>query len=261
VETFWVCKTVAGCDSLAQTTHFPRSAKGAKDGSLQDFQSPGRTGSRLSPRRCQGVGRSFVRSEGASLGTKLTALEDVVLAVRQVLSEQLLHEALPRQANTVEQRPAPFRNCAQCGKEVDADDPDPRLLATRAGEAEWLEPATYCHRCRRSFFPQGKSLGIDRTELSPGLQRQLASAATRNSSFENASQAVAELLDLQVGAKQIERLTAGQLPHGIQGGHLVHVETVGGIQGQVSFWKATWKEKAWCQEAQWDSRRGWRRRR
>ena len=57
------------------------------------------------------------------------------------------------------------------------------------------------------FFPQGKSLGIDRTNLSPGLQRKLASAGTRNSSFENARQDVAELMDLEVGAKQIERLT------------------------------------------------------
>jgi len=97
--------------------------------------------------------------DGLPWGTKLTELEEVVLAVRQVLSEQLLAEALQRQANTVEQRPAPFRACAKCSHAVEADDPNPRILATRAGEAEWLEPTTYCNRCRRSFFPSGQKFG------------------------------------------------------------------------------------------------------
>jgi hypothetical protein len=48
---------------------------------------------------------------------------------------------------------------------------------------------------------------MDRTNLSPGVQGKLVSAGTRNTSFENASQAVADLMDLEVGAKQIERLT------------------------------------------------------
>lgn len=97
--------------------------------------------------------------DGLPWGTKLTELEDVVLAVRQVLSEQMLAEALQRQANAVAQRPAPFRACAKCGHAVEPDDPNPRILATRAGEAEWLEPTTYCNRCRRSFFPSGQKFG------------------------------------------------------------------------------------------------------
>ena len=111
----------------------------------------------------QGVAKDLVDRlygpQGPAWGTKLTELEDVVLAVRQVLSDQLLHEALQRQANTVAQRPAPFRDCAKCGQKVEADAPEPRILETRAGEAEWLEPATYCRRCRRSFFPSGQESG------------------------------------------------------------------------------------------------------
>jgi hypothetical protein len=57
------------------------------------------------------------------------------------------------------------------------------------------------------FFPQGKGLGIDRTELSPQLQRKLVSAGTRNSSFAKASEDVFDLMDLKIGAKQIERVT------------------------------------------------------
>jgi hypothetical protein len=110
-----------------------------------------------------GVAKSLVDRlygpDGPPWGTKLTELEDVVLAVRQVLSEQMLDEALQRQAHTAEQRPAPFRPCPKCGQAVEPDDPDPRLLHTRAGQAEWLEPTTYCRRCRRSFFPSGQESG------------------------------------------------------------------------------------------------------
>ena len=111
----------------------------------------------------EGVAKNLVDRlygpKGLPWGTKLTELEDMVLAVRQVLSDQMLHEALQRQANTVDERPAPFRSCAKCGKGVEADDPDARILETRAGAAEWLEPTTYCRRCRRSFFPSGQESG------------------------------------------------------------------------------------------------------
>jgi hypothetical protein len=97
--------------------------------------------------------------DGPPWGTKLTELEDMVLAVRQVLSEKMLDEALQRQANTAASRPEAFRCCSKCGQEVAMDDPDPRIMQTRGGEAEWLEPATYCNRCRRSFFPSGQESG------------------------------------------------------------------------------------------------------
>jgi hypothetical protein len=111
----------------------------------------------------EGVAKSLMErlygANGPAWGTKLSELEDVVLAVRQVLSEKMLDEALQRQANTVDERPAPFQCCAQCGQQVEPDDPEPRILETRVGEAEWLEPATYCRRCRRSFFPSGPESG------------------------------------------------------------------------------------------------------
>jgi hypothetical protein len=90
---------------------------------------------------------------GPAWGTKLTEIEDTVLAVRQVLSEKMLDEALSRQASTAEDRPNLFRCCPTCGREVEPADPDPRIIATRAGEAEWLEPSSNCRKCRRSFFP------------------------------------------------------------------------------------------------------------
>jgi len=113
----------------------------------------------------EGVAKSLVYrlygDKGPAWGTKLSEIEDTILAIRQVLSEKMLDEALQRQADTSEERPASFRCCPQCGKEVEEkpNKDDPRLLQTNVGEAEWVEPATHCRKCRRSFFPSDQELG------------------------------------------------------------------------------------------------------
>jgi hypothetical protein len=99
-------------------------------------------------------------AQGLPWGTKLSELEDVVLAVRESLSEKMLDQALQRQAQAAEQRPEPFRKCPGCAGELGAKpDPEPRNVQTRAGEAEWDEPHGYCRKCRRSFFPSEQEFG------------------------------------------------------------------------------------------------------
>lgn len=115
----------------------------------------------------EGVAKSLVDrlygAKGPAWGTQLTAIEETLQAVRQVLTEKMLDEALQRQANTVDERPADFQCCPKCGKEVEKD-PDKekdkeRILSTTMGDAEWSEPKTYCRPCRRSFFPSEQELG------------------------------------------------------------------------------------------------------
>jgi hypothetical protein len=97
---------------------------------------------------------------GLPWGTKLSELEDMVIAVREVLSEQMLAQALDRQAQDTEQRPEPFRNCPGCQRPVeDQPDPEPRNVQTRAGGAEWDEPHSYCRKCRQAFFPSEPKSG------------------------------------------------------------------------------------------------------
>jgi len=112
----------------------------------------------------EGVAKSLVDRiygpKGLPWGTKLTELEDVVIAVREALSEKMLAQALERQAQTAEQRPEPFRKCAGCSGPVeDKPDAEPRNVETRAGEAEWDEPHCYCRKCRQAFFPSEQEPG------------------------------------------------------------------------------------------------------
>jgi hypothetical protein len=110
----------------------------------------------------EGVAKSLVDRiygpDGLPWGTKLTELEDVVIAVREVLSEKMLAQALERQAQS--KQPAPYRQCSGCSGPVEAKpDAEPRDVQTRAGTASWDEPHHYCHQCRRSFFPSEQESG------------------------------------------------------------------------------------------------------
>ena len=112
----------------------------------------------------QGVAKSLVDRlygpEGPPWGTKMTELEDVVVAIRQALSESMLAQALDRQAQTAAQRPEPFQKCPGCAGPVEAKpDPQPRQVQTRGGEAVWEEPHLYCRKCRQAFFPSEPEFG------------------------------------------------------------------------------------------------------
>ena len=115
----------------------------------------------------EGVAKSLVDRlygpEGPAWGTKLTEIETTLEAVRQVLCESMLDQALQRQADAADARPTPYRCCPKCGKEVELrakeEDDALRVLHTKMGTGQWFEPEMYCRKCRRSFFPSDDESG------------------------------------------------------------------------------------------------------
>src|SRR5947209_4641752 len=105
----------------------------------------------------EGVAKNLVDklygANGPPWGTRLTEVEDLLLALRAVLTEKMLDEALARQAAAHAQQADATRLCPGCQQPLPFDDTNPRVVQTRAGEAEWSEPQASCSRCRRSFFP------------------------------------------------------------------------------------------------------------
>jgi hypothetical protein len=105
----------------------------------------------------EGVAKNLVDKlygpTGPAWGTTLTEIEDLLLGIRQVLTEKMLDESLARQAAAADQQAAATRLCPGCQQPLACDAANPRLVQTRAGEAEWSEPEGYCPRCRRAFFP------------------------------------------------------------------------------------------------------------
>ena len=111
----------------------------------------------------EGVAKNLVDKlygpDGPPWGTPLTAIEDLLLEVREVLTEQMLGLTLRRQAQALPQQPQAQRLCPSCQQPLSCPDANPRILQTRAGEAEWTEPEGYCPRCRRAFFPSDEKPG------------------------------------------------------------------------------------------------------
>ena len=111
----------------------------------------------------EGVAKNLVAKlygpDGPPWGTSLTDIEDLLLEVRDVLTEQMLALALARQAQALSQQPAATRGCPGCQQPLPCAQANPRIVQTRAGEAEWTEPEGYCPRCRRAFFPPGQEPG------------------------------------------------------------------------------------------------------
>src|ERR1700694_193495 len=101
----------------------------------------------------EGVAKNLVDKlygpAGPPWGTKLTDIEDLLLEVRAVLTEQMLDLTLARQAQALPQQPPAARCCPSCQQPLSCEDANPRITQTRAGQAQWTEPEGYCPRCRR----------------------------------------------------------------------------------------------------------------
>ena len=111
----------------------------------------------------EGVAKNLVDKlygpAGLPWGVPLTELEDVCLGIRAALTEKMLDVALERQAADHPQRPPEVVRCPGCERPLVCDAEEPRVIQTRAGEAQWLEPQAYCRSCRQAFFPSVEESG------------------------------------------------------------------------------------------------------
>jgi hypothetical protein len=109
----------------------------------------------------QGVAKNFVDRaygpKGPEWGTLFSDIEELAVQVGRAVSQQMLDQALQRQAN--EPAPATDQVCPTCRGPVQPGEPEPRIMTTRAGDAAWQEPQGHCPRCRRAFFPSVQAAG------------------------------------------------------------------------------------------------------
>lgn len=68
-------------------------------------------------------------------------------------------------------------------------------------------PNAFATAVARLFFPQSKSLGLDRTHYSPTVLRKLTYAGANSTSFRQAAATLQHVADLPIPVKQVERLT------------------------------------------------------
>jgi hypothetical protein len=111
----------------------------------------------------EGVAKNLIDKlygpDGPPWGTRLTEIEDLFVAIRDVLGERMLADALARQAAAQAQGSVGYRTCPGCQQPLTCPDRNERIVQTQVGAAAWAEPEGYCDRCRRSFFPSVQEPG------------------------------------------------------------------------------------------------------
>jgi hypothetical protein len=174
--------------------------------------SPQKTPREVEKCRCllQGLAKNLADRlygpPGPAWGTSFSQLEHTAAALARTLQKCFLDLLLSRQAATflAAQTPCP---CSGCGCDtLAADGPEPRILHTPQGAAEWLEPKRYCPHCRKAFFPQSQSLGIDLGHYSTSLLDRIGYAGANKPSFREASRDLHKIGGIDVPEKQVERL-------------------------------------------------------
>jgi len=95
--------------------------------------------------------------DGLPWHTRFTAVEDIAVQVGDLLARQVLHLALQGQAACA--RPDDLTACPSCAGPLEQRPDQRRDLKARPGDLTWNEPATYCPRCRRAFFPSVQEPG------------------------------------------------------------------------------------------------------
>jgi hypothetical protein len=129
--------------------------------------------------------------------------EAVEIAVRR--------PALRFAARVVEQRlnadHSDFTGASQpcsCGQPARYVDRRTKPFQTVLGELRLERAHYYCGACQRGFCPRDQQLGMEDTSWSPAVTRMIATVGALVS-FQEGSELLRELADLEVGAKQVER--------------------------------------------------------
>src|SRR4051812_47695629 len=86
---------------------------------------------------------------------------------------QLLTEQPPQQRHL---------SCA-CGATADYQELRTKSVLTAVGPAQMLRPYYLCSHCRKGQFPSDKTLDVEGTKFSPGVQRMLGLVGSDCSSF------------------------------------------------------------------------------
>jgi hypothetical protein len=145
---------------------------------------------------------------GLPWGTSFTDLERTAGQLARALRKRFLHLALSRQAAAFRAAASAAEcRCPSCDRDTIESDDEPRILHSRAGDAEWFEPQRYCKHCRKAFFPQSKSLGIDLGHYSVSVLDLISYAGANKPSFREGSLDLLKLGGLDVHEKQVERLS------------------------------------------------------
>ena len=99
---------------------------------------------------------ALLRWSDQQAAPKLSEIEQVVLEVRQKLSQKMAEAVIERQTTV---QPVPGPACAGCGGEVHYKDKQSKVVTSWVGELRIERGYYYCDHCKRGLFPPGPAVG------------------------------------------------------------------------------------------------------
>lgn len=101
------------------------------------------------------------QQELAAAGT-LVDLEELTAEIGDAFGRQLCENELISRSERAAQLEQ--CECPNCGLLCPRGEPEPMVLQGLRGEVAFNQPSYFCSRCRRSFFPSGRSFGVGDAE-------------------------------------------------------------------------------------------------
>ena len=114
------------------------------DGQIQDIEQQLQA-------RIKGLVEGALASAGKNKALSLSEIEDIALAVRAKVGQEVA-QALVQQQGILS---VPGPKCEQCGHEMHYKGLKRRHIVSRSGQVDWERAYYYCETCRRGFFPPG----------------------------------------------------------------------------------------------------------
>jgi hypothetical protein len=84
-----------------------------------------------------------------------------------------------------------------------------------AGKPNGKSPNITAEPVGRLFFPQSKSLGLDRSQYSNAVLAKITYAGSNNTSYQQAQADLDQLAELKVSDKQVRRLANESVTNGL----------------------------------------------
>lgn len=132
----------------------------------------------------------------------LTEIEDIVLALRKRIGEQMAQAVVDHQATL---SPVPGPTCPTCGREMHAKSRKRRRVESRAGSVPLERTYYYCDHCRRGSFPLDEQLAVWDCHWSEHLAKySVWLSGLRN--FDQAAEILGNLAQVSISSKSVWRL-------------------------------------------------------
>jgi hypothetical protein len=142
--------------------------------------------------------------DGLPRGTKFSELEAIAGDLGDEIARQLIETNIRGQAE--EWPDDELGECPSCGGPARKAPTSPACSPPRGGTSPGKNASPTALTVGGLFPPQNQLLGLDHTGFSPRVQQKMVYAGVKNVSYKQADDELAEVADLKIGSKPIERL-------------------------------------------------------